>query len=35
VRDVPPGSYQLLVVHAIAGSIGSDHVVLESSVHVQ
>lgn len=35
VRDLPPGSYRLLVVHAIAGKIGSDHVVLESSVHVQ
>lgn len=35
VREVPPGTYQLLVVHAIAGNTGSDHVVLESSVHVQ
>jgi hypothetical protein len=35
VRDVPPGSYRLLVVHAIGGVIGSDHVVVESSVHVQ
>lgn len=35
VRNLPPASYHLLVVHEIAGSTGSDHVVLESSVHVQ
>ena len=35
VRDVPSGSYRLLVVHEIAGNIGSDHVVLESSVRVR
>jgi hypothetical protein len=35
VRDVPPGSYHLLVVHAVASSVGSDHVVLETSVRAQ
>jgi hypothetical protein len=35
VRGLTPGTYRLLVVHEIAGNTGSDHVVLESSVHVQ
>jgi hypothetical protein len=35
VRDLPSGTYRLYVVHALAGNTSSDHMVLESSVHVQ